>query len=68
MLFSEEVRSIVDKLHSGEISNAKLNEMRSNSRRYNKLENSIVLAVAYEHYRYEVKNGKQERDLRCGDK
>lgn len=62
MLFNEKVRSIVDKLHSGEISSAKLNEMRSNSRRYNKLENSIVLAVAYENYRYEVKNGKEGKE------
>lgn len=67
-MITETQQAIVDSLHSGELTIFKLNQIRSSQRRYNNLEKSLDYSIAYEVYKYEVKNGKQERDLRCWDK
>ena len=50
------------KLLNGEISKKKFSSMRSNARRYNKLELSILLAEVFELYKYEVKNAKEGKE------
>ena len=49
--------NMVADLLCGNLRIAKLNEMRSNARRYNKLDLSIFLAEVFERYKQEVKNG-----------
>lgn len=53
-------QELITKLLSGELSKYTFASMRSNARRYNKLQQSILLAEVFEIYKYEVKNGKKE--------
>ena len=55
-MITSEQRSLASKLLSGQITKAKMNELRSNARRYGNLDLSIDLAVAYELYKYCVKS------------
>jgi len=57
-MITQEQRALVDSLLKGSITKQQLNNKRSDARRLNKLERSIDYAVAYEVYKYEVKNGK----------
>lgn len=52
---------LVSELLCGNITLIKLNEMRSNARRYNKLDLSIFLAEVFERYKQELKSGKVEK-------
>lgn len=54
-MITEEQRKLVDQLHSGKLTVFKINELRSNARRYGNLNRSIDLAVAYEVYKQESK-------------
>lgn len=61
-MFSDYQKDILSKLHSGELTKSQFNTLRSDARRYNKLERSIQLATLYEIYKYEVKYGEVPKE------
>jgi len=55
-------KQMVLDLLSGVITQEQFNAKRSNSRRNNNLERSCELAIVYEVYKQEVKNGKTRKE------
>lgn len=59
-MITQEQRVIVAQLLSGEVTKKQFSAKRSAARRDNKLERSIFLAICFEVYKQEVKDGKKE--------
>jgi len=54
----KEQEEMVSKLLNGDMSLQQLNSMRSDARRWRKIEQSISLAIVNELYKYELKGDK----------